>query len=228
MVELHAVMQERAQKSPEEDEPDSVEALRLQGKTIQAISLLAYLFSEKRIRGPFLVLSPLSVTEGWVSELKRFAPKLRTIRYTGDREQRESIRRKIADGVNALRADQRADPRLDFEVLLTTYELAMLDAAFLTRFRWRMCVVDEAQRLKNADSVRGAFSVYLMSCLSNGPQECFGERCIQFVCPSGAGLFCSLPIADSAVRVVCVGWPGCHEQQECGVKARPKGKSRRV
>jgi hypothetical protein len=172
MPRFHAIVQVRAEKRPKEDEPEGAEALLLQGKTIQAISLLACLSSEKRITGPFLVLSPLSVTEGWVSELKRFAPKLRTVRYTGDREQRESIRRKIADGVNALPADTRADPRLDFEVLLTTYELAMLDAAFLARFRWRMCVVDEAQRLKNADSVRGAFSVYLISCLSIGPQKC--------------------------------------------------------
>lgn len=124
-----------------------------QGKTVQAITLLAYLASEKRIPGPFLVISPLSVTEGWASELRRFAPKLRTVRYTGDREQREGIRREISDGVNKFPVDKRADPPLEFDVVLTTYELAMLDVAFLGRFRWKMCVVDEAQRLKNDESV---------------------------------------------------------------------------
>lgn len=47
----------------------------------------------------------------------------------------------------------QADPDLPFDVLLTTYELAMADATFLNRMHWRYAIIDEAQRLKNASSV---------------------------------------------------------------------------
>ena len=47
----------------------------------------------------------------------------------------------------------QANPELPFDVLLTTYELAMADVTFLSRMRWCYAIVDEAQRLKNANSV---------------------------------------------------------------------------
>lgn len=47
----------------------------------------------------------------------------------------------------------QANPELPFDVLLTTYELAMADVTFLSRMRWCYAIIDEAQRLKNANSV---------------------------------------------------------------------------
>lgn len=47
----------------------------------------------------------------------------------------------------------QADPELPFDVLLTTYELAIADVTFLSRMHWRYGIIDEAQRLKNANSV---------------------------------------------------------------------------
>lgn len=47
----------------------------------------------------------------------------------------------------------QADPDLPFDVLLTTYELAMADVTFMSRMRWRYAIIDEAHRLKNAKSV---------------------------------------------------------------------------
>ena len=47
----------------------------------------------------------------------------------------------------------QANPELSFDVLLTTYELALADVKFLSRIRWCYAIVDEAQRLKNANSV---------------------------------------------------------------------------
>ena len=46
-----------------------------------------------------MVLCPLSVTDGWVSEMDRFSPKLKVLRYVGDKEQRRSFRRNIYDQV---------------------------------------------------------------------------------------------------------------------------------
>ena len=45
------------------------------GKTIQCISLVAYLI-EQGISGPFFICGPLSTVPNWVSEFKRFTPKV--------------------------------------------------------------------------------------------------------------------------------------------------------
>ncbi|CAO2813697.1 unnamed protein product [Amaranthus hypochondriacus] len=42
---------------------------------------------------------------------------------------------------------------LPFDVLLTTYDIALIDQDFLSQFQWHYSVIDEAQRLKNASSV---------------------------------------------------------------------------
>lgn len=55
------------------------------------------------------------------------------------------------------------DPDLPFDVLLTTYDLAMADVAFLSRFRWRYSIIDEAQRLKNSSAV--SIHLPLESCM---------------------------------------------------------------
>lgn len=123
------------------------------GKTLQSIALLAYLKSARSSKGPFLVICPLSVTEGWALEMARFAPDLRVLRYVGNKEEREGLRQKVCEHVNEQAPQARANPELPFDVLLTTYELAMADVTFLSRMRWCYAIVDEAQRLKNANSM---------------------------------------------------------------------------
>ncbi|KAM4738434.1 chromodomain-helicase-DNA-binding protein 1-like [Anableps anableps] len=109
------------------------------GKTCQTISLLVFMSGALGKKGPFLVLSPLSVMENWRKELESFAPSLTVLCYKGDKERRAEIQReKIAQ---------------DFHVLLTTYELCLKDASFLKRWRWKVLVVDEAHRLKNQNSL---------------------------------------------------------------------------
>jgi SNF2 family DNA or RNA helicase len=43
---------------------------------------------------------------------------------------------------------------LPFDVLLTTYDIALMDQDFLSQIPWQYAVIDEAQRLKNPSSVR--------------------------------------------------------------------------
>ncbi|XP_077391159.1 chromodomain-helicase-DNA-binding protein 1-like [Festucalex cinctus] len=107
------------------------------GKTCQTISLLVYMSGALNVKGPFLVLSPLSVMENWRSELERFAPSLTVLCYKGDKDRRVEI---------------QGDAQ-DFHVLLTTYELCLKDASFLGRWNWKVLVVDEAHRLKNQSSL---------------------------------------------------------------------------
>lgn len=46
-----------------------------------------------------VVLCPLSVTDGWVSEVVKFAPNLEVLRYVGDKEHRRSLRWKMHEHV---------------------------------------------------------------------------------------------------------------------------------
>ncbi|XP_030288036.1 chromodomain-helicase-DNA-binding protein 1-like [Sparus aurata] len=109
------------------------------GKTCQTISLLVYMSGALGKKGPFLVLSPLSVMENWRKELEGFAPSLTVLCYKGDKERRAEL--------------QRETDTQDFHVLLTTYELCLKDVSFLRRWKWKVLVVDEAHRLKNQNSL---------------------------------------------------------------------------
>uniref|UniRef100_A0A803KYM7 Helicase CHR10 n=1 Tax=Chenopodium quinoa TaxID=63459 RepID=A0A803KYM7_CHEQI len=122
------------------------------GKTLQAITFLGYLKFCKGLPGPFLVLCPLSVIDGWVSEIEKFAPKLRVLSYVGDKEHRRMLRRTMYEHVQA-QSSSTDMPSLHFDVLLTTYDIALIDQDFLSQFQWHYTVIDEAQRLKNSSSV---------------------------------------------------------------------------
>ncbi|XP_025606312.1 probable helicase CHR10 isoform X1 [Arachis hypogaea] len=90
------------------------------------------------------------VTDGWVSEIVKFAPKLDVFKYVGDKEYRRELRMKIYEHVKGQRS---TDVLLPFDVLLTTYEIAMMDQDFLSQIPWHYAIIDEAQRLKNPSSV---------------------------------------------------------------------------
>ncbi|KAK9757797.1 hypothetical protein RND81_01G186500 [Saponaria officinalis] len=122
------------------------------GKTLQAVSFLSYLKSYRRVPGPFLVLCPLSVIDGWMSEIERFAPKLRVLKYVGDKENRRTLRKAIYDHVQVNSSSSDAS-LLPFDVFLTTYDIALIDQDFLSQFQWQYAVIDVAQRLKNPSSV---------------------------------------------------------------------------
>lgn len=47
------------------------------GKTIQCIATIA-LMVERGVTGPFLVCGPLSTLPNWMSEFRRFTPKVNT------------------------------------------------------------------------------------------------------------------------------------------------------
>ncbi|KAG0458946.1 hypothetical protein HPP92_022074 [Vanilla planifolia] len=120
------------------------------GKTLQAISLMNYLKIHDMSPGPFLILCPLSVIDGWKSEFDKFCPKLKVLQYVGDKAHRRSVRRITYEYLQKQSAERMF---LNFDVLLTTYDLALLDQAFLSQVPWQYAVFDEAQRLKNPLSV---------------------------------------------------------------------------
>ncbi|KAH8488361.1 hypothetical protein H0E87_024147 [Populus deltoides] len=121
------------------------------GKTLQAISFLSYLKVHQKSPGPYLVLCPLSVTDGWVSEIDKFTPQLKVLRYVGEKEHRRSLRKTIHEHVKESPSSSNVS-LLPFDVLLTTYDIALVDQEFLSQIPWHYAIVDEAQRLKNPKS----------------------------------------------------------------------------
>ncbi|XP_026854693.2 chromodomain-helicase-DNA-binding protein 1-like isoform X2 [Electrophorus electricus] len=110
------------------------------GKTCQTISLLVYAQGCLGMKGPFLVLCPLSVMENWSQELERLCPRLSVVFYTGDKERRAELQSDLMEDTH-------------FHILLTTYEICLKDAKTLKRWNWSILVVDEAHRLKNQKSL---------------------------------------------------------------------------
>lgn len=99
--------------------------------------LIAHVAKRKQDEGesPILVIAPTSVTHTWENEIKKFAPSLRTLRL-----QSGSDRAAKYETIH------------DFDVIITSYALARLDAHHLERFRFRTLVLDEAQNAKNPSS----------------------------------------------------------------------------
>ncbi|MDR2112199.1 MAG: DEAD/DEAH box helicase, partial [Candidatus Accumulibacter sp.] len=137
------------------------------GKTAQA---LAHLLLEKeagRLDRPALIVLPTSLVFNWINEAARFAPDLSLLALQG--------------GDRKLRFDEI--PRRD--VVLTTYPLLWRDAAELTRFKYHMLILDEAQTVKNSRS-QGAEVVRRIDarhrlCLTGTPLENhLGELWSQF------------------------------------------------
>eukprot|EP00850_Spirogloea_muscicola_P018944 SM000179S03416 [mRNA] locus=s179:277257:287158:- [translate_table: standard] len=117
------------------------------GKTIQAMSFLAHLAEEKSIWGPFLVVAPASVLSNWADEISRFLPDIKVLPYWGGLQERTVLRKNI----NPKRLYCRDAA---FHVLITSYQLLVLDDKYLRRVKWQYMVLDEAQAIKSTNSMR--------------------------------------------------------------------------
>lgn len=117
------------------------------GKTIQAMAFLGHLAEEKNIWGPFLVVAPASVLNNWADEVSRFCPDLRILPYWGALNERIVLRKNI----NPNRLYRR---EAGFHVLITSYQLLVSDEKYFRRVKWQYMVLDEAQAIKSASSIR--------------------------------------------------------------------------
>lgn len=123
------------------------------GKTLQTISVITHLLKTDGVKPPILILLPLTLTNNWMEEFNRAVPSIKCILYLGNSDEREAIRKNIVDFIMKQPYDSHNDPQLNFDVMITTYEILLRDAQFIKKFNWRMLAVDEAHRLKNHKSV---------------------------------------------------------------------------
>jgi len=112
------------------------------GKTIQVLIFLAHLRSH-RVFGPFIIVAPLGTLPGWKAECERWTPSVPVLLYHGDKASRAALRSEVLS--------RSGQPDESFPVVLTSYEIAMNDAAFLKRTHWKLLCVDEGHRLKNLE-----------------------------------------------------------------------------
>ena len=102
------------------------------GKTIQALAVAV----SRAPNGPAIVVAPTSVCANWIDEARRFAPTLNPIHFgPGNRE--ETLR------------DLKP-----FDLLVCSYGLLHQESAGLAEVNWETIVLDEAQAIKNRETLR--------------------------------------------------------------------------
>jgi SWI/SNF-related matrix-associated actin-dependent regulator of chromatin subfamily A member 5 len=119
------------------------------GKTLQSISLVGYLKFNRHDPGPYLVICPKSTLTNWSREFERWCPGLKTIKLHGDQEERNRV--------------MNEEMNKPFDVLITTYEVLIIEKAALRKRDWRYMLIDEAHRIKNENSVLSQAVRYLNS-----------------------------------------------------------------
>ncbi|KAF2128235.1 hypothetical protein P153DRAFT_424126 [Dothidotthia symphoricarpi CBS 119687] len=113
------------------------------GKTIQTISLLAHVAVDRQIWGPHLVVVPTSVMLNWEMEFKKFLPGFKILTYYGDINERKRKR-----------MGWRNTGKDMYNVVITSYQLILQDAAAFKMRPWHYLVLDEAHNIKNFKSQR--------------------------------------------------------------------------
>ncbi|TNJ28678.1 Transcription regulatory protein SNF2 [Giardia muris] len=147
------------------------------GKTAQSIAFLAYLADMRISTGLHLIIAPLAVSDGWLSEFNRWFPTFNVLMYKGEQGQRSRYKKHIlslsrgsintvgdylGDGKKDSRGSQSKNSQeyqlqkgqlmSTINAVITTYEYILKDKNFFRQLEFDVVIVDEASRAKNARS----------------------------------------------------------------------------
>jgi chromodomain-helicase-DNA-binding protein 7 len=117
------------------------------GKTIQSLTFVEAVH-QYGIRGPFLVIAPLSTVPNWQREFETWTD-LNVVVYHGSVASRNMIQEYELFYRHPDNPAMNIKDVYKFNVLITTFEIVLTDVLDLKDFPWRLCVIDEAHRLKN-------------------------------------------------------------------------------
>lgn len=106
------------------------------GKTLQVITLLTQEYEEKK-ESPSLVVCPTSLALNWQAEFRKFAPHMKVLVMMGSVDERKKLFEKIAE----------------YDVVVISYDLLKRDIDNYVGVHFRYCIADEAQYIKNANTL---------------------------------------------------------------------------
>jgi ATP-dependent DNA helicase len=111
--------------------------------------LLAHLI-EHGVKGPFLIVGPLSTLANWIKEFKTRAPTIPVLMYHGNKDERSEMR---DTQLKLTTAETKKGTTITLlPIIVTSYEIVMRDRKYLQRFKWKYIIVDEGHRIKNLNS----------------------------------------------------------------------------
>lgn len=111
------------------------------GKTVQLISYLLHLYETAEFTKPSIIICPTSVLGNWQKEIARFAPSLIVHTHYQANRAKEDVFKQLVE---------RDKPH----VILSTYGTVSQDADFLQEMDWATVVLDEAQNIKNMQTLQ--------------------------------------------------------------------------
>ncbi|XP_041784742.1 SWI/SNF-related matrix-associated actin-dependent regulator of chromatin subfamily A member 5-like [Anopheles merus] len=111
------------------------------GKTIQSISMIGYLLNVRKLKGPFLVVVPLSTLPNWLNEFNKFLPGAKVLRAHMVGPQKTEILRK-------LRASKPT-----WNVAITSYEFITNNRGSFISTNFHYAIIDEGHRAKNENTL---------------------------------------------------------------------------
>lgn len=111
------------------------------GKTVQLISYLLHVYETLDAKEPTIIICPTSVLGNWQKELARFAPSLTVhTHYQANRTKEDAF----------IQLVKQEKPH----VILSTYGTVSQDTEFLQMIDWATVVLDEAQNIKNMQTLQ--------------------------------------------------------------------------
>ncbi|MGN7987625.1 DEAD/DEAH box helicase [Pedobacter sp. 22226] len=107
------------------------------GKTIQTLAMLQKVKEDDQLLGTqttSLIIMPTSLIYNWLTEAKKFTPKLKILAHTGTNRNKD-----VANFVN-------------YDIIITTYGVTRVDVDELKNFYFNYIILDESQNIKNPAS----------------------------------------------------------------------------
>ena len=99
------------------------------GKTLQVLATILYFKEQNPLESnPALIIVPPTLISNWQQEIEKFTPKLTYYIYYGS---------------------NRTFPSENYDIVLTSYSTIRLDLEMFLDEKWFICVIDEAQNIKN-------------------------------------------------------------------------------